>query len=341
MNRFLSIIIVGLLTLVFCGCSTPTYDVLPPLPEYPESDSEFDTSAFIEFQEDSDAGFNREVFSLLHKYGYGKVLPEMRAFAHDLSRTRVLTLLHVQRNKYNCEDGSYLETRVIMMVRQPGEVWNGILRYKNPRYFQAFSRHKLAENGNMSAEDLAQSFSGALANIFRIPEFRQALEPLNKENAGEDRIIAAEDHWRRSISFQSQGLFSDAVYQSYLAAADGHARAEKYLLSQAMYSPVLRGDELLLIVRKKAESGDAAAQNKFGLMYLNGEVVPENNSKAFYWFSKAAEQQFAFGQLNVGHCYEHGYGVARNIPMAVFWYKKAAQNGASSAALRLKRLTGK
>jgi len=35
-----------------------------------------------------------------------------------------------------------------------------------------------------------------------------------------------------------------------------------------------------------AENGNAHAQNEMGYIYRNGEGVPKDAQKAFYWFSK-------------------------------------------------------
>jgi TPR repeat protein len=39
-----------------------------------------------------------------------------------------------------------------------------------------------------------------------------------------------------------------------------------------------------------AEQGNANAQNNLGSMYANGEGVPQNNIRAYVWFSVAAAQ---------------------------------------------------
>ena len=48
-----------------------------------------------------------------------------------------------------------------------------------------------------------------------------------------------------------------------------------------------------------AELGMAAAQNNLGIMYDNGEGVPENDAEAVKWFRKAADQGHAKAQYNI------------------------------------------
>jgi hypothetical protein len=57
------------------------------------------------------------------------------------------------------------------------------------------------------------------------------------------------------------------------------------------------------LYRMLAETGDAAAQNRLGLIYQNGEGVPQNDAEAVRWYLKAAEQGYADAQNNLGLMY--------------------------------------
>ena len=52
-----------------------------------------------------------------------------------------------------------------------------------------------------------------------------------------------------------------------------------------------------------AEQGDASAQFNLGLMYYDGEGVPQNYKTAVKWYSLAAEQGYADAQFNLGLMY--------------------------------------
>ena len=62
-------------------------------------------------------------------------------------------------------------------------------------------------------------------------------------------------------------------------------------------------------LRKKAEAGDAVAQNTFGEMYLYGEGVEEDYVEAVKWISRAAEQDLVEAQYQIGLFYHFGDGV--------------------------------
>ena len=83
--------------------------------------------------------------------------------------------------------------------------------------------------------------------------------------------------------------------------------------------------------RKAAEQGLASAQYYLGAMYANGQGVAQNYAEAVNWFRKAAEQGHAEAQHNIGVMYAHGKGVAQNYAEAVNWFRKAAEQGLASA----------
>ena len=88
-------------------------------------------------------------------------------------------------------------------------------------------------------------------------------------------------------------------------------------------------------MRKAAEAGDAVAQYKLGLMYHDGEGVPEDYAEAFKWFRKAAEQRYAKAQYSLGEMYYKGRGVTQDTAEAFKWTRKAAEQGHALAQVSL------
>ena len=73
-----------------------------------------------------------------------------------------------------------------------------------------------------------------------------------------------------------------------------------------------------------AENGDYQAQYKLGLLYVNPSEGEIDVAKAFYWFSKSAEQGFADAQYRLGDFYEI---IKQDLPTALKWYTAAAEQG--------------
>ncbi len=87
--------------------------------------------------------------------------------------------------------------------------------------------------------------------------------------------------------------------------------------------------------RPLAEQGNANAQFFLGLMYGNGEGVPQDYAKALQWWRKAAEQGVAGAQYNLGIMYDNGRGVPQDSAKALQWYRKAAEQGYAKAQYNL------
>ncbi|WP_026345554.1 tetratricopeptide repeat protein, partial [Pseudoalteromonas piscicida] len=63
---------------------------------------------------------------------------------------------------------------------------------------------------------------------------------------------------------------------------------------------------------EKAQSGDADAHCKLGVIYEQGKGVAQSDEKAVKYYQLAAEQGDACGQCNLGLMYEQGKGVAQS-----------------------------
>ena len=85
-------------------------------------------------------------------------------------------------------------------------------------------------------------------------------------------------------------------------------------------------------IKALADQGHADAQYLLGLMYANGEGVPENDAEAVKWFRKAADQGHAAAQFNLGYMYATGEGVPENNIRAYVWLSMAKTQGDVPAA---------
>jgi uncharacterized protein len=94
----------------------------------------------------------------------------------------------------------------------------------------------------------------------------------------------------------------------------------------------------LLTLEPLAQAGDAVAQCYIGVMYLNGQGVPEKPDLALEWLSKAAPTLQPLAQAGDGpaqYClgvmYLKGKGVPEKPELALEWLSKAASAGFSDA----------
>jgi TPR repeat protein len=108
-----------------------------------------------------------------------------------------------------------------------------------------------------------------------------------------------------------------SVYKGPIAAATAY-RHGNYATALGLYRPL-------------AEQGNAYAQYTIGVMYDNGQGVPQDYSEAVKWFRAAAEQGNADAQYATGLMYRDGQGVPQDYSEAVKWFYLAAEQGNADA----------
>ena len=126
--------------------------------------------------------------------------------------------------------------------------------------------------------------------------------------------------WSLSLA---RGAAVAALSAALLAASPAGAQTSDEKLDDAR----ARIEKLLLA----AEQGDASAQFNLGVMYADGEGVPQNYSEAVRWYRLAAEQGDASAQFNLGIMYANGEGVPQDYSEAMRWFQLAAEQGDASA----------
>ncbi len=90
-------------------------------------------------------------------------------------------------------------------------------------------------------------------------------------------------------------------------------------------------------LRALAEQGDASAQYNLGVMYADGEGVPQDDTEAGRWYRLAADQGVADAQYNLGVMYGTGQGVPQDYVEAHIWYNLAgAQSSGENRDLAVK-----
>ena len=76
--------------------------------------------------------------------------------------------------------------------------------------------------------------------------------------------------------------------------------------------------------RPLAERGYRLAQYTLGLMYAQGQGVPQDYGEAVKWFGRAAAQGVPQAQFELGMLYARGFGVPQDFVLAHAWVNLAA-----------------
>ena len=87
-----------------------------------------------------------------------------------------------------------------------------------------------------------------------------------------------------------------------------------------------------------AEKGDGFSQFSLGILYAEGQGVPQDYKEAMHWYRLAAEQGHDEAQVNLGFMYAKGQGVPQDYKEAARWYRIAAEQGSAIAQFKLGRM---
>ena len=100
-------------------------------------------------------------------------------------------------------------------------------------------------------------------------------------------------------------------------------------LNQKSKEFILKDDfqNALPLVKEAAENGNAEAQCNYGIYFQKGIIVPHNDSIAFYWFLKSANQNWAKGQWRVATYYMESTFLKPDFTKAFYWIQKCAYQG--------------
>jgi uncharacterized protein len=97
--------------------------------------------------------------------------------------------------------------------------------------------------------------------------------------------------------------------------------------------------------RPLADNGDPLAQFNLGLLYYEGQGVPQDYAQAASWFRRAADQDYTKAQHNLGAMYGSGKGVKRDFVQAYMWLNICGAKGDSGCVdqrdLLAQKLKGK
>lgn len=90
----------------------------------------------------------------------------------------------------------------------------------------------------------------------------------------------------------------------------------------------------LQLFKNAAQQGYAPAQYSLGVMYDQGQGVPQDYAEAVKWYRLAAQQGYVDAQGNLGAMYFNGKGVPKDRVKAHLWFNISATSGDTDAIER-------
>ena len=91
----------------------------------------------------------------------------------------------------------------------------------------------------------------------------------------------------------------------------------------------------LSLWRPQAAAGNPEAEDRVGLLYLDGKGVAKDDAEAVRWFRMAAQKGLADAEFNLAECLATGQGGPQDSTAASEWYAKAAKQGHAGAEYKM------
>ncbi|MDP1725352.1 MAG: tetratricopeptide repeat protein [Bacteroidota bacterium] len=113
-------------------------------------------------------------------------------------------------------------------------------------------------------------------------------------------------------------IFSKTISQTVTSKEEINIQSKEYLLRNDFNNAVP-------LFKRAAEMGSAEAQYNYGVCYLQGIVVKQNDSIAHHWFLKSANNGYKDAQYQVALNFGQGKVVARDEKKAFYWTLKCAE----------------
>ncbi len=225
----------------------------------------------------------------------------------------------------------------------------GVAAYERGDYATALREFRpMAEQGNAKAKfNLGFMYSNGQG----VPQdYAEAVrwyrKPADQGDAGAQYNLGV-------MYSEGQGVtqdYAEAAKWFRKSAEQGHARAQNnlgvmsnrgygvpqdYVQAHMWYNLAAAGSPSVEDRDRAAKNRDivtklmtpaeiAEAQSNLGVMYSNGQGVPQDYAEAAKWYRKSAEQGHASAQINLAFMYGNGQGVSHDYVQAHMWYNLAA-----------------
>jgi uncharacterized protein len=217
-----------------------------------------------------------------------------------------------------------------------------VVDFHAERLRRAVEKGAIAESiavleGYASAGSLeAQFLLGQLLVATEMPDNRERARHWLSVAADRGHIPACKKLFWLICQDGDEGAFERAIVYHRRAAELGDDISSKLLIQ--LYGDSLHSKEphLLKYLQRHADLGHEFAQLRLAQTYDEGDLdVEKDLNKAFYWYSRSAEQGNCRAQCALGIMYALGDGVAQDDELAVRWYSEAARRGSAMAQCNL------
>ena len=181
----------------------------------------------------------------------------------------------------------------------------------------------LPENSNYDAVlDYYQAVETLDADDVTQAEKREALQTL--EQLWDSGFTMAAHHlgraWRKGLGVLPDDEEAEFWFRQ---SAEAGAACSQYALGTLLQEQG-RMDEAMVCYKQAADAENQTAQYHLGKMYLQGNMIPKDITKAERYLTAAAEQGSQYAQYALGKLYLAGDEIIQDKEQATYWLTQSA-----------------
>ena len=184
----------------------------------------------------------------------------------------------------------------------------------------------LPENSNYDAVlDYYQAVETLDADDVNQAEKREALQTL--EQLWDSGFTMAAHHlgraWRKGLGVLPDDEEAEFWFRQ---SAEAGAACSQYALGTLLQEQG-RMDEAMVCYKQAADAENQTAQYHLGKLYLQGNMIPKDITKAERYLTAAAEQGSQYAQYALGKLYFAGDEIIQDKEQAAYWLTQSAAHG--------------
>ena len=190
--------------------------------------------------------------------------------------------------------------------------------------------------------DMVEEYTDVLPENSAVLDYYQAVETLDADDVTQaekrEALQTLEQLWDSGFAMAAYHL--GKAWQNGLGvlpddgeaefwfrqSAEAGAACSQYALGTLLQEQG-RMDEAMVCYKQAADAGNQTAQYHLGKLYLQGNIIPKDISKAEKYLTAAAEQGSQYAQYALGKLYLAGDEIIQDKEQAAYWLTQSAAQG--------------
>ena len=190
--------------------------------------------------------------------------------------------------------------------------------------------------------DMVEEYTDVLPENSAVLDYYQAVETLDADDVTQaekrEALQTLEQLWDSGFAMAAHhlgrawwkglGVLPDDEEAEFWfrQSAEAGAACSQYALGTLLQEQGRMG-EAMVCYKKAADAGNQTAQYHLGKLYLQGNMIPKDITKAERYLTAAAEQGSQYAQYALGKLYLAGDEIIQDKEQAAYWLAQSAAQG--------------